>query len=135
MGTHENRLVDTVLTSIHNLCFQLHVYQNFSAENFHFFFSLVVKFSVYLNRHVFVMVSNLRFVSRQISCSAVLSMKNNYNLGACLQSKTYPGMHTLRMWFTSTVSGSSHSGSWIRANVSRILHVRHACISTLQSCP
>ena len=28
-------------------------YQNFLSENFHFFF--VVKFSVYLNRHVFVM--------------------------------------------------------------------------------
>ena len=27
-------------------------YQNFLSENFHF---LVVKFSVYLNRHVFVM--------------------------------------------------------------------------------
>ena len=29
-------------------------YQNFSFENFHF---LVVKISVYLNRHVFVMVA------------------------------------------------------------------------------
>ena len=31
----------------------------FSAENFHFF---VVKFSVYLNRHVFVMYKNVRLV-------------------------------------------------------------------------
>ena len=40
--------------STHNLCFEQNPekYQNFLSENFHF---LVVKFSVYLNRHVFVM--------------------------------------------------------------------------------
>ena len=40
--------------STHNLCFEqkCEKYQNFSSENFHF---LVVKFSVYLNRRVFVM--------------------------------------------------------------------------------
>ena len=38
----------------HNLCFEqkYEKYQNFLSENFHF---LMVKFSVYLNRHVFVM--------------------------------------------------------------------------------
>ena len=38
----------------HNLCFEqkYEKYQNFSSEKFHF---LVVKFSVYLNRRVFVM--------------------------------------------------------------------------------
>ena len=46
---------EAVLTSTHNLCFeQKHEkYQNFLSENYHFFFK--VKFSVYLNRHVFVM--------------------------------------------------------------------------------
>ena len=40
--------------STHNLCFEQKYdkYQNFLSENFHF---LVVKFSVYLKRHVFVM--------------------------------------------------------------------------------
>ena len=40
--------------STHNLCFEqkYEEYQNFLSENFHF---LVIKFSVYLNRHVFVM--------------------------------------------------------------------------------
>ena len=54
MGTRENRLVEAVLTSTHNLCFEqkYEKYQNFLCENFHF---LVLKFSVYLNRHVFVM--------------------------------------------------------------------------------
>ena len=54
MGTRKNRLVEAVQTSTHNLCFEqkYEIYQNFSFENFHF---LVVKFSVYLNRHVFVM--------------------------------------------------------------------------------
>ena len=38
----------------HNLCFEqkYESYQNFSSENFHI---LVVKFSIYLNRRVFVM--------------------------------------------------------------------------------
>ena len=42
--------------STHNLCFEqkYEKYQNFLSENFHF---LVVKFSVYLNRHVFIMQS------------------------------------------------------------------------------
>ena len=40
--------------STHNLCFEqkYEKYQNFLSEKFHF---LVVKFSVYLNRRVFVM--------------------------------------------------------------------------------
>ena len=54
MCTRYNRLVEAVLTSTHNLCFeQKHKeYQNFLSENFHF---LVIKFAVCLNRHVFVM--------------------------------------------------------------------------------
>ena len=51
-----NRLVEAVLTSIHNLCLGRNMkkkYQNFLSENFHF---LIVKFSIYLNRHVFVML-------------------------------------------------------------------------------
>ena len=40
--------------STHNLCFEqkYEKYQNFLSENFHV---LVVKFSVYLNRYVFIM--------------------------------------------------------------------------------
>ena len=40
--------------STHNLCFEqkYEKYQKILSENFHF---LVVKFSIYLNRHVFVM--------------------------------------------------------------------------------
>ena len=43
-----------VLVRTHNLCFEQEYekYQSFYSENFQF---LVVKFSVYLNRHVFVM--------------------------------------------------------------------------------
>ena len=54
-----------VLTSTHNLCLEqkYEKYQNFLSENFHF---LVVKFSVYLNRHVFVM-EYMRRVKAQIS--------------------------------------------------------------------
>ena len=55
MGTRWNRLIEAVLTSTQNLCFEqkYEKYQNFLSEHFHF---LVVKFSVYSNRHVFVMV-------------------------------------------------------------------------------
>ena len=54
MGTRYKRLGEAVLTNIHNLCFEQNCeeYQNFLSENFLF---LVVDFSVYLNRHVFVM--------------------------------------------------------------------------------
>ena len=52
-----NRLGEAVLTSIHNPCFEQE-YENkkqkteFLPENFQF---LVVKFSIYMNRRVFVM--------------------------------------------------------------------------------
>ena len=44
-----------VLTSTNNLCFEqkYEKYQSFLSENFQF---LEVKLSIYLNRHVFVMV-------------------------------------------------------------------------------
>ena len=41
---------EAILTSTHNLCFE-QKYE--TSENFHF---LVVKFSIYLNRRVFVMI-------------------------------------------------------------------------------
>ena len=48
---------NTVLTSTHNLCVEqkYEKYQNFLSENLQF---LEVKFSIYLNRHVLVMVSH-----------------------------------------------------------------------------
>ena len=47
-----------------NLCFEqkYEKYQNFLSENFHF---LVVKFSVYLNRHVFVMNTYALYMLQQ----------------------------------------------------------------------
>ena len=43
----------------HNLCFEqkYESYQNFSSENFHI---LVVKFSIYLNRRVFLMTADFK---------------------------------------------------------------------------
>ena len=57
MGTCKNRLGEAVLTGTHNLCFEQKCIniRNFLSENFHF---LVVKISVYLNKHVFVMYLN-----------------------------------------------------------------------------
>ena len=47
-------LAEAVLTSTHNLCFEqkYEKYQRFLSENFQF---LEMKFSIYLNRRVFVM--------------------------------------------------------------------------------
>ena len=55
MGTRLNRLIEAVLTSTHNLCFeQKHEkYEFFLTKNVQF---LEVKFSIYLNRRVFVMM-------------------------------------------------------------------------------
>ena len=55
MGTRLNRLGEAVLTSTCNLCFEqkYEKYQYFLSEHFQF---LVVKFSIYLDRRVFVMV-------------------------------------------------------------------------------
>ena len=54
MGTRSNRLGEAVLTSTHNLCLvkKYKKYRIFLSDNFPF---LVVKFSIYLNRRVFVM--------------------------------------------------------------------------------
>ena len=52
MGTSKNRLAEAVQTSSHNLCFERKCEKYpFLSENLHF---LVVKFSVYLNRRVFL---------------------------------------------------------------------------------
>ena len=61
MGTRKNRLGEAVLTNIHNLCFEqkYEKHQSFLSENFQF---LVVNFSIYLNKRVFVM----RSVGRQL---------------------------------------------------------------------
>ena len=60
--------IEAVLTSTHNLYFEqkYEKYQNFLSENFHF---LVVKFSVYLNRHVFVMCRFLFLISPSFCAS------------------------------------------------------------------
>ena len=54
MGTRSNRLAEAVLTSTHNLSFEqkYEKYQRFYLKIFNF---LEVKFSIYLNRGVFVM--------------------------------------------------------------------------------
>ena len=52
---------EAVLTSTHNLCFEqkYEKYQSFLSENFQFF---EVKFSIYLNRPVFVMYTHSKIL-------------------------------------------------------------------------
>ena len=53
---------EAILTNTHNLCFEqkYEKYQNFYLKIFIF---LVVKFSIYLNRRVFVMITSTTFFS------------------------------------------------------------------------
>ena len=76
MGTRLNRLGEAVLTSTHNLCFEQKYenYRNFSSESFQF---LVVKFSIYLHRRVFVMVdTNTKFLCFALICRIILHQEN-----------------------------------------------------------
>ena len=61
VGIRYNRLTKEVLTSAYNLCFEqkYEKYQSFLFENFQFF---EVKYSIYLNRRVFVIQMALRKV-------------------------------------------------------------------------
>ena len=55
MGTCKNRPSEADQTGTHNVCFEqkCEKYQSFLSEKFQF---LGVKFSIYLNRRVFIMV-------------------------------------------------------------------------------
>ena len=88
-----------VLTSTHNLCFEQKYkkYQDFLSENFHF---LVVKFSVYLNRRVFVMgvITNNLVRNRKIviarfhdECIYAVRMHEMTNLCTLARFKNYFG--------------------------------------------
>ena len=70
MGTHLKCLIEAVLISTHYLCFEqkYEKYQNFLSENFH---SFVVKFSVYLNRQVFVMCQKVPYLALQFILSVL----------------------------------------------------------------
>ena len=76
ISTHKHRLClgEAVLTSTHNLSFEQKYenYQNFSTERFHFW---VVKFSIYLNRRVFVMSS---FSASGGVCFVIMSCSLSY---------------------------------------------------------
>ena len=84
-----------VLTSTHNLCFEqkYEKYQSFSSENFPF---LEVKFSIYLNRRIFVMSHEKRrlvFSSYKTSYKFVLVRLRKYRIklklvDSCLSKPT-----------------------------------------------
>ena len=87
-GVHR---AEAVLTSTHNLCFKQKYenYQNFLSENFQF---LVVKFSIYLNRRVFVMVQ---------ACEGRVSSK--VYLLVNISSKLGPNIHWTSKYGTGIV--------------------------------
>ena len=71
-------LVRTASPSTHNLCFEqkYEKYQSFLSENFQF---LEMKFSIYLNRRVFVMFQKIVFDISCMNCQRLFSRKNIYH--------------------------------------------------------
>ena len=73
--------------STHNLCFEqkYEKYQILLSENFPF---LVVKFSIYLNRHVFVMISctyaNHKIINIYITAKCTQSSQNSLGPWKCV---------------------------------------------------
>ena len=71
---------EAVLTSTHNLCFEqkYEKYQSFSSENFQF---LEMKFSIYLNRRVFVMFIAAYKVNLRLNTPGIKGAKiyDNFN--------------------------------------------------------
>ena len=67
MDTRYNRPGEAVLTNTHNLCFEqkYEKYQNFNLKTFSL---LVVKFSIYLNRRVFVMGFDVAYTDQGYLC-------------------------------------------------------------------
>ena len=67
MGTHLNRLVEAVLTITHNLV-GIKNMKNIIFFNLKIFLYLVLKFSIYLNRHVFIIAvsRNYWMIGKQI---------------------------------------------------------------------
>ena len=73
-----------VLTNTHNLCFEqkYEKYQSFLSEIFQF---LEVKFSIYLNRHVFVI---FRCLGKAVLCDDSIPWVSSFIVISCLLSCT-----------------------------------------------
>ena len=91
-----------VLTSTHNLCFEqkYEKYQSFLSENFQF---LVVKFSIYLNRHVFVMCS-MFLISRyaiivHLSINVLISIKADFFREKRIKTTFHVNRHKMPSYF------------------------------------
>ena len=88
MGTRKNRLAKAVLTNTHNLCFEQKYEKNYEKKLSDFFLSekfqfLELKFSIYLNRRVFVMHKASTFcwkasVSTFIECETRPTVVHSY---------------------------------------------------------
>ena len=118
--------------STHNLCFEkkYEKYQNFLSENFHF---LEVKFSIYLNRHVFVMSISWAWYH----CKTYLCV-GGFICGVCLVNICSSSLLLLRpwrlkavlhncgiSWVSSLIAGLTVWLSWMRVQlVIRRLQIR-----------
>ena len=76
---------ETVLTSTNNLCFEqkYEKYQSFLSENVQF---LEVKFSIYLNRRVFVMICIMTLSRNVKKCTLGQVRPANYQISLRIRS-------------------------------------------------
>ena len=82
--------------STHNLCFE-QKYEKYQTFFLKFSFFLVVKFSIYLNRHVFVMKRIISIL--QVACSETLTFVFPY-LVIFLPNMTYLSVALVQMHVT-----------------------------------
>ena len=83
----------------HNLCLEqkYEKYQRFLSENFQF---LEVKFSIYLNRHVFIMCLGLRCLLRPVCINTLGYTSYTINGACCKILCVYLIINTLRKYST-----------------------------------
>ena len=91
----------------------------FLSENFQF---LVVKFSIYLNRRVFVMLSLVVYVR-----------KYNLRTGTSSQNRHFTHVHAYRVRYPCAFLSAAKSipyrcPSWINVAIYEITHMRHCYI-------
>ena len=99
MGTRQNRLGEAVLTSTHNLCFE-QKYEKISEFLFEKFQFLEVKFSIYLNRRVFVMGQKVITIAHPEHSSGELKIKH--------EARQFQMSVVLTHWFFGPSNHRSH---------------------------
>ena len=105
----QSMFCEAVLTSTHNLCFeQKYEKYHFYLKSFHF---LVVKFSIYLKRRVFVMVCFL-YVSLWLLAAGLCSLSYCCIWHCLLGKRKLTALFSFGLWLVCSLSQFLCSSSW-----------------------